>query len=106
MPVSANTWQMDLKISPDHPRMVRPLTFMLHITDEQGKPVNDAAVSGAITMKEMDMGTTQLKFTPMGNGEYEASMKSMDMSGTWNLAVEAAGGTVHTKKSFEFTVSD
>ena len=97
---------MDLKVSPDHPRMVKPMTFTLHITDEHAQPVNAAEVNGALTMKLMDMGTTQLKFAPKGNGDYEAAMPSMDMSGPWNLAVDASQGPVHAKKSFEFTVYD
>lgn len=97
---------MELKISPDHPRMVRPLTFTLHITDEHAQPVNGAEVNGALTMKDMDMGTTQVKFAPKGNGDYEVSMKSMDMSGAWKLAVDASQGPVRSKKSFEFTVYD
>ena len=97
---------MDLKVSPDHPRMVRPLTLTLHITDEHAQPVNDAEVNGALRMKEMDMGATQVKFAPKGNGDYEAAMPSMDMSGAWNLAVEASQGPVHAKKSFAFTVYD
>jgi YtkA-like len=102
----AGPWRMDLKVSPDHPRMVRPLTFTLHITDEHEQPVNDAEVNGALKMKEMDMGTTQVKFAPKGNGDYEAAMTSMDMSGPWNLAVVASRGPVHATKSFEFTVYD
>jgi len=86
--------------------MVKPITFTMHITDEHAQPVNAAEVNGALTMKEMDMGTTQVKFAPKGNGDYEASMKSMDMSGAWNLAVDASQGPVRTKKSFEFTVYD
>ena len=99
-------WHMDLKVSPDHPRMVKPMTLTLHITDERAQPVNAAEVNGALTMKSMDMGTTQLKFAPKGNGDYEASVKDMDMSGPWNLAVDASQGSVHAKKSFEFTVYD
>jgi hypothetical protein len=102
----ASPWHIELKVSPDHPRMVKPMTFTLHITDEHARPVADAEVNGALTMKEMDMGTTQLKFAPKGNGDYEASMKSMDMSGPWNLAVDASQGPVHATKSFEFTVYD
>ena len=97
---------MDLKVSPDHPRMVKPMTFALHITDEHAQPVNDAEVNGALTMKEMDMGATQIKFAPKGNGDYEAAITSMDMSGPWNLAVYASQGAVHAKKNFEFTVYD
>ena len=95
---------MDLKVSPDHPRMVRPLTLTLHIADDHAQPVNDAEVNGALRMKDMDMGTTQVKFAPKGNGDYEAAMTSMDMSGPWNLAVDASQGAVHA--NFEFTVYD
>jgi hypothetical protein len=102
----ASPWHIELKVSPDHPRMVKPMTFTLHITDDHAQPVNGAEVNGALTMKEMDMGATQVKFAPKGNGDYEAAMKSMDMSGAWNLAVDASQGPVHAKKSFEFTVYD
>jgi nitrogen fixation protein FixH len=97
---------VELRISPDRPRMVRPLALTLHITDEHAQPVTGAEVNGALTMKDMDMGTAQVKFEPKGNGDYEALMKGMDMSGPWNLAVDASQGTVHAKKSFEFTVYD
>jgi hypothetical protein len=105
-PGEVSPWRMELKISPDHPRMVRPFTFTLHITDERAQPVNTAEVNGALRMKDMDMGATQVKFAPKGNGDYEASMTSMDMSGLWNLAVDASQGPIHAKKSFEFTVYD
>ena len=86
--------------------MVKPLTLTLHITDDHAQPVNDAEVNAALTMKEMDMGTTQIKFAPKGNGDYEAAMTSMDMSGPWNLAVDASQGPIQAKKSFGFTVYD
>jgi hypothetical protein len=108
LPASSETgpWHMELKISPEHPSMVKPLTFTLHISDEHAQPVDTAEVNGALTMKLMDMGTTQIKFTPKGNGDYEALLKDMGMSGPWNLAVGASQGPVHAKKSFEFTVYD
>jgi hypothetical protein len=102
----AGPWHMELKMSPEHPSMAKPITFTLHISDEHSQPVSDAEVSGVLTMKLMDMGMTQVKFVPKGNGDYEAAMKDMDMSGPWNLAVDAARGPVHAKKSFEVTVGD
>ena len=102
----ASAWHMDLKVFPDHPSMVKPMTLTLHIADKRAQPVNAAEVKGAIAMKDMDMGTTQIKFTPKGNGDYEASLKSLDMSGAWNVAVDASQGSVHAKKSFEFKVYD
>jgi nitrogen fixation protein FixH len=105
-PDSASPWRMELKISPDHPSMTKPITFEVHIADQRGQPVSDAQVSGTLTMKVMDMGTTALKFSPKGSGNYEASMKSVDMSGPWNLAVDVANGTAHAKKNFDVTVFD
>jgi nitrogen fixation protein FixH len=98
--------QMTLKISPDHPSMTKPMTFTLHITDDHAQPVNDATVNAALTMKVMDMGATKLTFSPKGNGDYEASVKGVDMSGPWNLAIDAAQGSAHAKKDFDVTVSD
>lgn len=97
---------MTLKTAPDHPSMTKPMTFTLHLTDDHGQPVNDATVNGALTMKLMDMGTTKLAFSPKGNGDYEASMKGVDMSGPWNLAIDVALGTAKTKKDFEVTITD
>ena len=98
--------QMTLKTAPDHPTMTKPTTFTLHVTDNHGQPVNDATVNAALTMKLMDMGTTKLTFSPKGNGDYEASVKGVDMSGPWNLAIDVAQGGTHAKKDFEVTVSD
>ena len=96
---------MVLTVSPDHPSMTRPIGFTVHIS-ENGQPVTNADVVGTITMKSMDMGKTELKFTSKGNGDYEASLKDMDMSGDWALAVYAARGGVHTRKAFDFKVFD
>jgi nitrogen fixation protein FixH len=105
-PAETGPWHVELNISPEHPSMAKPIIFTLHITDEHAQPVSAAEVTGAVTMKLMDMGTTQLRFAPKGNGDYQASLKDMDMSGPWKLAVDASQGAVHVKKSFEFTVYD
>jgi nitrogen fixation protein FixH len=99
-------WRLNLKISPDRPSMTKPVTFMLHIADNRGRPVNDARVSGGLTMKLMDMGVTQVSFVAKGNGDYEASMKSLDMSGPWGLAIEATQGSTNVKKNYDVTVFD
>lgn len=110
--VSSNTadagspWHVELKISPDHPSMTKPMTLALRITDEHGQPVNDAKVNGSLNMKLMDMGVVAVKFDPKGNGTYEGSMKSMDMSGPYNLAVDATQGGTHVTKNFDVNVFD
>jgi hypothetical protein len=101
----AGPWRMQLSISTERPSMAKPIRLTLHIADERGQQVNDAQVNGALTMKLMDMGVTQLKFAPKGNGDYEVST-NIDMSGPWSLTVDVAQARVHVKKSFDVTVYD
>ena len=86
--------------------MTKPITFKVHVTAANGQRVSDAEVNGALTMKIMDMGTTQLKFTPKGSGDYEASSKSLDMSGPWALVITAKQGGTTAKQSFDVNISD
>lgn len=97
---------LDLTVSPDRPSMAKPVIFHVHVTGAGGAPVNDAEVSGALTMKLMDMGATKLKFVPKGNGDYEASVTSVDMSGPWSLAVKASRGGLSVKQSFDVNIFD
>ncbi len=86
--------------------MNKPTTFQVHVTGADGQPVSDAEVNGALTMKLMDMGATQLKFVPKGNGDYDASVKSLDMSGPWSMAVNAKRGDATAKQSFDVNIFD
>jgi YtkA-like len=99
-------WKLELKVTPDRPRMVRPATFTVHITDSVGKPVENAQLTGSLNMTLMDMGKTAVKFEPKGNGDYEATVPSFDMSGPWELTVDAAQGTLRAHKIFPVTVLD
>ena len=103
---TAGPWRLELKTIPDRPSMTKTMTFTLHITDDHGQPVSDATVHGALTMKLMDMGATAVNFAAKGNGDYEAPVKGVDMSGPWNLAVDVAQGAEHAKKDFDVTVGD
>ena len=98
--------RLTLKVSPDHPSMTKPITFDVHVENPQGQAVSDAQVTGALSMKLMDMGVTQLTFTPKGDGNYEASAKGMDMSGPWSLVVSASQGSASVEQSFDVTVGD
>lgn len=86
--------------------MTRPLTMKVHLANPQGEPINDANVTGELTMKLMDMGTTKLTFAPKGNGDYEAQMKGVDMSGPWSLTVDAKRGGADVKQTFDVNVFD
>lgn len=97
---------LEMKVSPERPSMNKPVTFLIQVTGSDGQPVNDADVNGALTMKLMDMGATQLKFTPKGSGDYEASVKSLDMSGPWGLAITARHGGATAKQDFDVNIFD
>ncbi len=101
-----NGWTLSLKTVPDHPRMVRTTAFTLHIADNRGMPVPNAQVSGVLNMTLMEMGTTEAKFEPAGHGDYETSVKGFDMSGPWELTVDATQGTVRVRRVFQFIVFD
>jgi nitrogen fixation protein FixH len=99
-------WKMDLNLSPPKPSMNKQMSFILHIVDKRGQPVTGAKVDGALTMKLMDMGIVQMKFAPKGNGDYEGTLKSLDMSGPWTIAVDASSGDTHVKKNFDVIIYD
>jgi nitrogen fixation protein FixH len=103
---TAAGWTLVLTVAPDHPRMVRPATFTLHITDSAGNPVENAQVTASLNMTLMDMGKTALKFQSKGNGVYEVTVPSFDMSGPWKIAVEAVQNRIHAHKVFPVTVFD
>ena len=84
--------------------MTKPITFTVHIDDAQGHAVTNAKVNGTLTMKSMEMEKTFLKFGTKGSGDYGAWVKDMDMSGEWNLAVDASQGNTHETKDFAITV--
>jgi nitrogen fixation protein FixH len=86
--------------------MVHPVTFAIHLADTAGKPVEAAQVSGWLSMTLMDMGKTAVKFKSKGNGDYEATVPSFDMSGPWELSVDAAQGPLHSHQVFQVTVFD
>lgn len=103
---AASPWHIELKLTPEKPRMVSPVTFTVHIADGNGRPVDNAKVTGALSMKLMDMGNTVVSFESKGNGRYEGTLKSLDMSGPWELAVDASQGGFHAQKKFEVIIYD
>jgi nitrogen fixation protein FixH len=99
-------WTLVLTVAPDHPRMVRPATFTLNLTDNSGKPVENAQVTGSLNMTLMDMGETAVKFQSKGNGVYEVTVPSLDMSGPWEIAIDAVQNRMYAHKVFRVTVFD
>lgn len=96
--------KLTLAVSPDHPRMSRPTTLRVHVTDPTSNPVTDAVVTGTMTMKIMDMPPVPLTFTSVGNGFYEVTMNKLDMSGPWGVVVVAKQGGAQSTENFDITV--
>ncbi len=103
---TTSPWNFALTIAPDHPRMVKPTTFTVHVTDASGKPADNLNLAGSLAMVAMNMGDTHVTFQGKGNGNYEASVKELDMSGPWTLTLDASQGTLHAQKSFDFVVGE
>jgi nitrogen fixation protein FixH len=104
--IGAGPWRIALKVTPDHPSMTKPITFLLHITDDRGLPVDSAQVTASLAMKSMEMEPLPMKFAAKRDGDYEASVRSPDMSGSWNLAIDATKGGTSVKANFAVKVDD
>jgi nitrogen fixation protein FixH len=102
----ATAWTLALKVDPDHPRMVRPATLTLHIADRKGAALDGAQVTGSLNMTLMNMGKTEVKFEPQGHGDYAARFRGFDMSGPWELTVDAWQGSITAHKVFPVTIFD
>ena len=103
---TAAGWTVVLTVAPDHPRTVRPATFTLNITEGAGRPVDNAQVTGLLNMTLMDMGKTAVKFQPKGNGVYQVTVPSFDMSGPWEIAIDAVQNRMHAHRVFPVTILD
>jgi nitrogen fixation protein FixH len=57
-------------------------------------------------MTLMNMGKTEVTFEPKGHGDYAATLTSFDMSGPWELTVDASQGSIATHKVFQVTIFD
>jgi YtkA-like len=105
-PSPTAAWKLTLKVDPDHPRMVRPATFTVHIAASPGAAVDAARVTGSLNMTLMNMGKTEVYFEPQGHGDYAATLPSFDMSGPWELTVDASQGSITAHKVFPVTIFD
>lgn len=97
--------QMTLATDPQQPQYDKDFVLHVRVTDQTGKPVDDAQLHGALTMKTMDMGKNEFDFAPKGDGNYEATAKP-SMSGPWEVKVTAKRGADAAEKSFEVVVKE
>ncbi|HWR36458.1 MAG TPA: FixH family protein [Clostridia bacterium] len=100
-----NPIQMALTTEPQKAQAQKPFTMRVHVTNQSGVAINDAALQGELTMKTMDHGKQQLGFATKGNGDYEAAGKAA-MSGPWQLKVTAKLGAEIVEQNFDVNVID
>jgi len=86
----------DVKADHDAPLQV-------HVTDEKGAPVKDAAVEMTVTMVDMDHGEFKHAAKESAPGVYESNAKFV-MEGTWNVKVKAQKGSDSAAKDFKVEV--
>ena len=98
--------KLTLAFSPQPPRMSRPTTLRVHVTNSTSDPVTDAVVTGTMTMKLMDMPPVQLAFSSVGNGFYETTVSNIDMSGPWGVVLVAKQAGTKTSEDFDVTVME
>ena len=85
--------------------MDKPFTVRAQLFDTTGGPVTGAKLSGTLSMKDMDHGTTEFEFTEKGHGVYEGISK-VEMSGEWKLQVAAQHAGENVQQSIAITVGD
>lgn len=72
------------------------------VTGPDGAPVKDAAITIAVAMTTMDMGTAHPKVTNNGDGTYSANV-SFTMAGSWRATVTVeAQGQSRAVQHFDF----
>ena len=64
--------------------------FALTLTDPStGKPVSDATVTlGFLYKGPTSIGTSELRLTPMGNGDFEADGANLSFDGPWSITAQ------------------
>jgi hypothetical protein len=97
--------RVSVNTAPPEPRMDKPFTVRTQLFDAAGGPVTGAKISGALSMKEMDHGKTEFEFTEKGHGVYEGISK-VEMSGEWNLHLNAEHGSDRLQQDIPITVGD
>jgi nitrogen fixation protein FixH len=66
----------------------KPTVIKLSLTDGQGIPIEQAAISSQANMTNMDMPTKEITTQPLGHGEYLVRLH-LFMAGPWAIMIQA-----------------
>lgn len=79
---------MQMHLDQAHPKALEITTLELHLTDQEGMPIEHAQVVPSAWMTNMDMGTNRVSVMMLGQGNYQAQLQ-LSMAGPWEIRVEA-----------------
>ena len=79
---------MQVRLAEPHPVASAITTLELHLTDQEGLPIEQAQVVPNARMTNMDMVTKQVHVVALGQGTYLAQLQ-LYMAGPWEIRVEA-----------------
>ncbi len=83
---------LQVRLDQTHPSSHHVTRLLVHLSDEEGLPIDRAQVVSHVNMTNMDMGMHVLQAKELGSGEYIEQLQ-LDMAGPWAIVVtvQAAG---------------
>lgn len=87
------------------PRLNQSQSFLISLTDNENKPVDNAEVYLDLDMPAMPMGTNQPIADPAGNGTYRVQA-AYTMTGEWEVTVVAKVRGKEHRATFDTTVNE
>lgn len=88
-------YKITFKTEPDPPKGAGENTFRVSVTDPEGNPVSDARVKVTLVMPAMpamNMPEMRSSVELKWNGKEYEGRDSIQMAGTWNVAIEVSRG--------------
>jgi hypothetical protein len=79
-------------------------TLDAYVIDSNGQPVDDAVLTYNINMTNMNMGTSVLRPSLVGDGHY-SRVARFSMAGPWRVTITIARGGQTSTAAFDFTVT-
>ncbi len=105
LPGQSGVFQFVLVSSDPAPPADDSNTWVLQILDSSGNPVDGITGTAVATMPLMGHGTSQVTWTPSGNGSYTLTPLYFFMAGLWEVAITAQSGSQKDTVSFYFCVA-
>ncbi len=94
-----------LALDPAQPKDGKAETFILSVTDLNGRPVTNAKITGALIMPIMDMGKNEFPMKEQDAGVYRGA-GTATMDGEWEVQFTIAVGELQAKHGYHVMFSE